>query len=54
VNRWLGRAPRSRDEVLRLQACCDSPDQCVHCPLRAENAGRSIADITKGLLEEWD
>ncbi len=54
MNRWLGRAPRSRDEVRRAQACCDSAHQCDHCPFRPENEGRSLADLTKGLLEEWD
>jgi len=54
MNRWLGRPPRSADEVRRMQACCDSTLQCRHCPFRPENAGRSIADLTKGLLDEWD
>ncbi len=51
VNRWLGRAPRTGDEVRRLQACCDSEVQCRNCPFRAENANRSLKDILReGLL----
>ena len=53
VNRWLGRPPQSRDEVRRLQACCDGALQCQHCPFQPDNATRSLADITRSLMAEW-
>ncbi len=50
MNRWLGRAPRTRDEVRRLQFCCDSAMQCTYCPFRPENQARSIQDLARDQL----
>lgn len=52
MNRWLGRAPRSADEVKRLQFCCDSPEQCSYCPFRPENASASIRDLARRQLSD--
>jgi hypothetical protein len=52
MNRWLGRAPRSRDELRRLQVCCDSLVQCSACPLRSENAARNLRDLARAVLAE--
>lgn len=52
MNRWLGRPPRTRDEVRRLQVCCDSPQQCPACPFRAANAARTIDELARELLSD--
>ncbi|MGB1586735.1 MAG: hypothetical protein ACPHID_06800 [Thermoplasmatota archaeon] len=51
--RWLGRPPRTADEVRRVQSCCGNPAQCLHCPLRPENMKKSLADLTADLMDEW-
>lgn len=33
------------DPQLRRAACCDAEPLCVLCPLRPENASRSLADL---------
>jgi hypothetical protein len=33
------------DPQLRRAACCDAEPLCVLCPLRPENAGRSLAEL---------
>lgn len=50
MNRWLGRPPRTADEVRRLQFCCDSESQCGYCPFLAKNASRSIKDLAREAL----
>ncbi len=50
MNRWLGRAPRTADEVRRLQVCCDSPQQCSYCPFKPENAHRNLQDLLREQL----
>jgi hypothetical protein len=52
MNRWLGRNPRSAEDVRRMQACCDSAMQCVACPFRPENKARSLTDLLREQLEE--
>lgn len=52
MNRWLGRPPRTRDEVRRLQVCCASDLQCAACPFRQENAARSLRDLAGAVLAE--
>ncbi len=55
MNRWLGRPPKTGDEVRRLQFCCDKPNQCSYCPFRAENAGVPLKELaTRQLRDAWE
>lgn len=52
VNRWLGRAPQDRDELRRLQVCCDSIVQCKACPFRPHNRDVPLKDLAREVFRE--
>ncbi|MGB0652233.1 MAG: hypothetical protein ACPGQL_03445 [Thermoplasmatota archaeon] len=40
----------AREQWRRRMACCDSRPRCQACPVRPENAHRSLKELTEALL----
>jgi len=45
-----GIAPADETAAHRLAACCQAEPECVLCPLRPDNAGRSLEELWRAGL----